>query len=204
MTGLYLSQFSNYLAAAPGADRVVEEIRDQLACDYEHWRDHWKPVKDALFRDRKGSRDGQELADIVAGAAARRQASYTQAAERWAQLTPLWDGLEYKRLSTQSVQVGDLTVKVPQLPAELRPDGTLEVLVVRFNQSALPLHVIYGALRIVQRAHPEATITFVDVPRLATYSSQDRDLTRFDEWLTQAGNDLAQLLGDGQDEAHAA
>lgn len=204
--GIYVSQLTHYLAAktAPEADRAVAAIRDQLANDYEHWKDHWKPVKDALLRDRRGSRDGHALADIVDRAPVSRQASYAAAAERWAQLTGWWHGLEHERLGTRTVQVGGLTVKVPRLCAERHPGGELEVLYVRFNQDRLPLHVVYGVMRIVQLAHPAADITFVDVYQRATYSSRGRDLTVYDAWLTQAGTDLAQLLMSGQSQATAA
>ncbi|MFI9487373.1 hypothetical protein ACIG47_13365 [Promicromonospora sp. NPDC052451] len=205
MTAIYASQFSNYLAAAAdGGESVAHKIRSQLATPYQPGCDHWRPVKLALFRDRRGSRDGQELADIAAGAAPRRQPSYTQTAGSWARLAPLWDGLVHEPLGTKAVQVGDLTVKVPRLPAERHPGGKLEALYVRFNQIGLAPNVVYGVLRIVQRAHPGTEVTFVDVPRLTTYSSHDRDLTLFDEWLTEAGNDLANLLDEDQDQAHAA
>jgi hypothetical protein len=203
---IYVSQLTNYLAAktAKEADRAVATTRDQLAHDFEHWKDHWKPVKDALLRDRRGSRDGQELADIVDRAPVSRRASYAAAAERWAQLTGWWHGLEHERLGNRPVQVGGLTVVIPRLCAERHPDGKLEVLYVRFNQDRLPLHVVLGVMRLVQLAHPIVDITFVDVHQRTTYSSRGRDLTVYDAWLTQAGTDLAQLLSSGQDQADAA
>lgn len=75
---------------------------------------------------------------------------------------------------------------------------------MRFNQDRLPLHVVYGVMRIVQLAHTTADITFVDVCQRTTYSSRGRDLTVYDAWLTQVGTDLAQLLDSGQDQANAA
>ncbi|PUB29629.1 hypothetical protein C8K30_1023 [Promicromonospora sp. AC04] len=39
---------------------------------------------------------------------------------------------------------------------------------------------------------------------LAIYLSLGQDLTVYDEWLTEAGNDLAKELGDGQDQADVA
>ncbi|MEU4360328.1 hypothetical protein [Promicromonospora sp. NPDC023987] len=59
-------------------------------------------------------------------------------------------------------------------------------------------------MRITQVAHPGAEVTFVDVPRLATPSSRDHDLTGYDEWRMVAGDDLAQLLGDAEREARVA
>ncbi|WP_146197364.1 hypothetical protein [Promicromonospora sp. AC04] len=50
----------------------------------------------------------------------------------------------------------------------------------------------------------EAAITVVDVNELAIYLSLGQDLTVYDEWLTEAGNDLAKELGDGQDQADVA
>jgi hypothetical protein len=41
-------------------------------------------------------------------------------------------------------------------------------------------------MRIVQLAHPEATITFVKVRSGAMHTSKGRDLTVYDEWLTVA------------------
>ena len=203
---IYVSQLTHYLAAttAREADRAVAKIRIQLATPYEFWKDPYGPVQNRLLRDRRGSRDGQELADLAASATSRRKASYTLAAEGWAQLSPWWHGLKHERLRNQRVQVGDLTVVVPRLCAERHPDGELEVLYVRFNQDDLPLYTIFGVMRIVQLAHPEATITFVDVRRGTVHTSKGRDLTVYDEWLTEAGKDLAKLLAASQDQAAAA
>jgi hypothetical protein len=203
---IYVSQFTHYLAAttAQDADKAVAKIRDQLATPYEFWKDPWRPVQNRLLRDRRGSRDGQELAELAASATARRKANYTLAAQGWAQIAPWWDGLQHERLRNQRVPVGDLAVVVPWLCAERHPDGELEVLYVRFNKDELPLYTIFGVMRIVQLAHPEATITFVDVRRGAVHTSKGRDLTAYDAWLTQAGTDLAQLLSSGQDQANAA
>ncbi|WP_423464287.1 hypothetical protein ACO229_06915 [Promicromonospora sp. MS192] len=203
---IYVSQLTHYLAAtsAPQADRAVAKIRSQLATPYEFWKDPYGPVQNRLLRDRRGSRDGQELVELAEGAPASRKASYTLAAEGWARLAPWWDGLQHERLPNQRVQVGDLAVVVPRLCAERHPDGQLEVLYVRFNKGDLPLYTIFGVMRIVQRAHPETTSTFVDVRRGAVHTSKGRDLTVYDEWLTEAGNDLAKLLDAGQDQAAAA
>ncbi|MEU4360330.1 hypothetical protein [Promicromonospora sp. NPDC023987] len=203
---IYVSQLTHYLAAttARAADRAVAKIRTQLATPYEFWKDPYLPVQNRLLRDRRGSRDGQELAELAESASASRKANYTLAAEGWARLAPWWDGLQHERLHNQRVQVGDLTVVVPRLCAERHPGGELEVLYVRFNKADLPLYATFGVMRIVQLAHPEATITFVDVRRGAVHTSKGRDLTVYDAWLTEAGNDLAKLLTTGQDQAHAA
>jgi hypothetical protein len=203
---IYLSQFTHYLAAktAQGADKAVAMIRDQLATEYQHWKNPWQRPQDALLRDRRGSRDGQQLAELAAGAPPNRKALYTRAAQQWQQVAPWWDGLQHERLRNREVQVGDMTVVVPRLCAERHPDGELEVLYVRFNQGQLPRHVIFGVMRIVQLAHPEAAVTFVDVPRLALHTSRGVDLTVYDEWITEAGKDLGKLLDDGQVQADAA
>lgn len=203
---IYLSQFTHYLAAktAQDADKAVATISAQLATEYQHWKNPWQRPQDALLRDRRGSRDGQQLVELAAGAPPNRKALYTRAAQQWQQVAPWWDGLQHERLSNREVQVGDLTVVVPRLCAERHPDGELEVLYVRFNQGRLPRHVIFGVMRIVQMAHPEATISFVDAPQITLHTSRGIDLSVYDEWITQAGSDLVKQLAVGQDQADAA
>lgn len=82
---------------------------------------------------------------------------------------------------------------MPRLVAKCHLDGEVEALYVRFSQDELPRHVVLGMMRIVQIAHPATTVVFVDVPRLVSPTTHGRDLTLCGEWLTEAGNDLAQL-----------
>lgn len=198
MTPIYASMFTHYLSAktAKDADRVVRTITRQI--ETRRGFNYWQGLSNALVADRRGARDGQALFDAAERAKPNQQAAYSLAAQQWVHLTAWWDGLEHERLPGKSVQVGTQTIKVPRLCAERHPSGELEVLAVRFNQEPLPRHVAFGLMRIVQLAHPgtDTDITFADVPRLATLSSRGRDLTVYDQWLTEAGNDLAQLLPD--------
>lgn len=206
MTEITLSQFVLSLAAHTdkAADAAVREIQRQDATGYQHWTDCWKAAREALARDRKGTRDGQELQAVAETVADQRKAAYAHAAAGWTQLAPQWDGLKPERLAGRAVQVGDLSVKVPRLNAERHADGTVEVLVVRFNQGRLPLHVIFGVMRVAELAHPTADITFVDVYQRTTYSSRGRDLTAYDLWLEETGNELGHRLDDDQDQSDAA
>ncbi|GAA4712952.1 hypothetical protein APR04_004289 [Promicromonospora umidemergens] len=206
MAEIYISQFTKYLSAPPAsAERVGRKLAQETG-RYHHWTDFWLQLKNALLTDRRGTRDGQALAAAAAAATdAKKKGPYAAAARNWVQLAPWWDGLEHERQTGRSVQVGDLTVRLPRLCAERHPDGELEVLYVRFNRGRLPLHVVLGVLRIVQRAYPSETITFVDVERATMHTTRGRDLSVYDEWLNEAGNDLAQLLNDvGQDGQAAA
>jgi hypothetical protein len=204
MTPVYASMFTHYLAAKTEAEaaRVVRTITRQIETGRGY--NHWQGISNALVCDRTGARNGEALVDAVARAKPREKASYGLAAEKWAQLAPWWDGLQHERMPGERVQIGNLAVRVPRLCAERHPDGELEVLYPQWNMEVLPRHVVFGVMRIVHRAYPDATITFVDVPRLVTYSSRERDLTAYDEWLTVAGTELAELLPDVEGQAQAA
>lgn len=202
MTPIYASMFTQYLAAKTEAQaaRVVATITRQIETGRGY--NHWHGISNALVTDRRTTRDGQALVDAAARAKPREKASYGLVAGKWVQLAPWWDGYEHERLPGTRVQVGAQELRVPKLCGERHPDGDLEVLVLRWSE--VPRHVAFALMRITQMAHPDATITLVDVRRLATYSSRDHDLTAYDEWLTVAGNDLAQLLPDVDDQAQAA
>jgi hypothetical protein len=203
--GIYVSQFTPYLAAKTDAEQatavrnIVRQIESGRGYNY------WQGISNALVADRRTTRDGQALVDAVGRAKPERQEAYGLAAANWAQLAPWFDGGQYEKLPGVQVMLGNLEVRVPKLCGERGADGGLEVLVPQWSQRELPRSVVYGVLRIVQLAHPDATaVTFIDTARLAMYSSRDRDLTAFDGWLVQAGNDLAVQLPDVDDQAQAA
>lgn len=205
MAEIYISQFTKYLSARPAsAERVGRKLAQDVG-GYQHWTDFWLALKNALLADRRGTRDGRAL-EVAAAATtdAKKKGPYKAAARNWIRLAPWWDGLDHERQAGRSVQIGGLTVRLPKLCAERHPDGELEVLYVRFNRGRLPLHVVLGVLRIVQRAYPTETITFVDVERTTTYTTRGRDLSVYDEWLNEAGGDLAQLLNEGHNQAGQA
>jgi hypothetical protein len=203
--GIYVSQLTPYLAAKTDAEQatavrnIVRQIESGRGYNY------WQGISNALVTDRRTTRDGQALVDAVGRAKPERQEAYGLAAANWAQLAPWFDGGQYEKLPGVRVTLGSLEVRVPKLCGERGADGGLEVLVPQWSQRELPRHVVYGVLRIVHLAHPDATsVTFIDTARLAMYSSRDRDLTAFDGWLVQAGNDLAAQLPDVADQAQAA
>jgi hypothetical protein len=203
--GIYVSQLTPYLAAKTDAEEATAVRNIMRQIESGRGFNYWQSISNALVTDRAGTRDGQALVDAVGRAKPERQEAYALVADKWAQLAPWWDGGQHEKLPGVRVPLGNLEVRVPKLCGERRAGGGLEVLFPRWSRDALPRHVVFGVLRIVQLAHPDATeITFVDVPRLATYSSGDRDLTAYDSWLIQAGNDLAQLLPAVDDQAQAA
>lgn len=201
-----LSQFTKYLGAPPAwSERVGREIARQIDRPYNPGADYWRDLRNALLTDRRGTRDGQALAAKAASVSdVRKRAPFTAAARNWAQLTTCWDGLAYEPVAGTTVQIGDLSVKLPRLLGERHPDGELEVLIVQLTKGKLLPHVVDRVLRVVERAHPEAVVTYVDVERAAVYTSRGRDLTVYDAWLDVAGSDLARILDDGQEQAQAA
>lgn len=204
-TQVSIAQFRNFLAAPPAKKaRVAQTIREQNSDGYRHWQDGSKWSKDALQRDRQGSRDGSELLTAAQQSPIKDRASRVAAAQAWATLAPAWTGRQHARLSAVDVQLGALTVRVTQMNAELYPDGTPEALYAYFNVPVLSRDVADGVMRVVQLAHPEAAVTFVDVRQLATYRlPKGPDMTLLDRRLSQAGDELATLLGS-EDQAHAA
>lgn len=200
-----LSQLRNFLAAPPSRKAgVVQDIREQSRERYRPWKDSSRWSRDALLRDRRGSRDGSELLTAAQQSPIRGRASRVVAAQAWATLAPAWTGRQHARLSAVDVQLGALTVRVTQMNAELYPDGTPEALYAYFNVPVLSRDVVDGVMRVVQLAHPEAAVTFVDVRQLATYRlPKGPDMTLLDRRLSRAGDELATLLGS-EDQAHAA
>jgi hypothetical protein len=203
--GIYVSQFTPYLAAKTDAEQatavrnIVRQIESGRGYNY------WQGISNALVTDRRTTRDGQALVDAVGRAKPERQEAYGLAAANWAQLAPWFDGGQYEKLPGAQVQLGNLEVRVPKLCGERHPDGGLEVLLPRWSQRELPRSVVYGTLRIVEQAYPDAaSITFIDTARLAMYSSLDQDLTAYDEWLTVTADELAEQLPDVDDQAQAA
>lgn len=202
MNTTYLSMMTPYLAAKTDQEAAIAVRNILKARAYNYWQG----LTHALGRDRSGARDGQELFNATAPASrADVKANYDQVAHNWVQLAPQWDGLEHVPASRTTVRLGDLEVRVPKLNAERHPDGTLEVLYPHWRKDPWPLHVRYGVMRVVQLAHPGVEVAYIDVPRLSIVRSAGLDLSVYDEWLTQAGIDLAAALkGDDQDQADAA
>ncbi len=184
-----------YLNARPArAGVVANQIAAQVGQPYFLPGDYWKSMREALVADRRLTRDGQALAAAAQNARdPKKKASFAAAAHNWAELAPRWDGCEHVHLPATTVTLGNLPVRIPALCAERRPDGQLEVLLVRFNLEELGSDAVQGALRILQRAYPGATVTFVDVPRKKVTAARG-DLATYDAYLDQAGMYLAYIL----------
>jgi hypothetical protein len=193
---LYISGFTKYLGAPPQrAGVVARQLKTQVGAKYDPRTDFWKQMRPALVNDRRTSRDGQAVWAAAANATPSKTAHYTTIAQRWEQVIPRWDGGTFSPVPTLTVKIGGLSVKIPASFAEGHPDGGLEVVYTHLNSAALPDPLPDAIMRILQRRHPAATITYVDVHRPNHIRTSDgRDLTSYDAYLDQAGMYLAFVL----------
>lgn len=193
---LYLSSLAKYLAASPAqAGVVANRLAVQAGTEYDPRTDFWKAMRPALVNDRRTSRDGQAVWAAAVNATARRKGPYAAVARGWEQIIDRWDGGECVPLHTVEVEVGGLVVKIPSGFAERHPDGELEVVYTHLNTAPLPDPLPEAVMRVLQRRHPDASITYVDAHRpKQVRSSRDGDLARYDAWLDQAGMYLAHVL----------
>ena len=195
MSNINFTSMVKYLNASPSrAGTVANQIAAQVGKPYFLPGDYWKTMREALVADRRLTRDGQALAAAAQNTSdPKKKPLFTTTARNWAELAPRWDGHTHVHLPATTVLLGDLPVRIPALCAEQLPNGELEVLLVRFNLEELNPDAIQGALRILQRAYPGATVTFVDVQRKKVTTAGPR-LKKYDGWLDQAGMYIAHVL----------
>lgn len=193
---LYISGFTKYLGAPPQrAGVVARRLAAQVGTQYDPRTDFWKPMRPALVNDRRTTRDGQAVWAAAQNATASKKAHYAAVARGWEQVIPRWDGGTCVPVPTLVVEIGGLSVKISASFAERHPDGELEVVYTHLNSAPLPDPLPDAVIRVLQRRHPQATITYVDAHRPDRIrSSHGRDLTPYDAYLDQAGMYLAHVL----------
>ncbi|HEX3679939.1 MAG TPA: hypothetical protein VHU90_09485 [Galbitalea sp.] len=177
--------------------RQVELVRLQGVGDYSPATDFWKPMRDAIYRDRKTIRDGTVVQRAVEVATSKKRPSYQAVADKWPSIARRWRDSSFRIPSTSTVVIGGLEVRVKPLFREVRPDGTVDDVSIWMNREEPQDDAINGALRLLTRAgaSPDSTATFVDVRRGELWSSQQFEMGGLDDWLDEVGAEFIRLWG---------
>lgn len=194
-----LASLAQYLNAAPGRrGAVTRTLRQREETAYHPAFDFWRPLRQAVVRDRKTDRNAAALRAAAANAPdPRKKPLFAAAADSWAELCERWSGHSPAHIEAASIELGGLYVKVAPLFAEQDADGRVEVVLVRFAEEELARDVVGAILRIVQRCYPEHDAVYVDVRRKSVSSTRTmRNLSAYDAYLESEAAGLAHLLAD--------
>jgi hypothetical protein len=199
-TPINLRALAQCLNASPArVGSTTRKVVQQVLTDYDPSGDYWKWMREKGFaRDRAGSRDGQAVMNAARTVRdLRKQPHYLSVAENWPTIATRWDDCAPEKFNARSIPIGGQFVAVRPTFAERWPDGTLDVVYVWCNLEELSGDTINALLRVMQRAFPEATCTFVDARNPENiHASAGKRLNRYDDWLDQTGLYIANLLAE--------
>lgn len=174
--------------------RIARDIAEQVRSDYDPATDFWRPMRHAINRDRKTSRDGEELRQLVIGAPPRRRPSFEAISDHWGDVAARWNSAGHAHSTPTQVEVGGLRIRLNPLFSEQWDDGHREAAHMYFNKDELRPDTIQGVQHLMTRdAHPAAVQpVFIDMRRAlaapALSHGEDMDL-----WLDDLGRELLRL-----------
>ena len=145
--------------------RKARSIRSESESEYDPRTDYWGPVRRAIRRDRRTTRDGAALSIAAEAASFKRAPNYEAVARAWPDICERWDGAAVSPPSGY-VDVAGLAVRIAPLFAETRANGDVEVPIVWLNKGEPNAFAVQVALHILQRALDDGQVpVFVDVQR---------------------------------------
>lgn len=189
-----LSGFIKFVNSAPRSQqRIAREIAEQARSEYDPATDFWRPVRQAIRRDRKTTRDGEALRQTALSAPARRQASFAEISERWGDFAPRWERSHHAVSPVGRVLIGGLTVRVNPLFSEEWTDGHGESAHVWFNKEQLRPDTVQAVQHLLTRdGHaPNVEPMFIDMRR--AFAVPASALDGVDDWLDGIGRDFLRL-----------
>lgn len=199
-----LTKFVSYASTAPSR-------RWAVAADtsgYVFYKDFYLGLRRALSSDRRTTRDGAALHAAAQNASARHARRYSELAAKWSAEVDRWNDCVGHDVEPMTHMVGGLAIHVSVPFAEIYPDGTVELVFVRFPKDPLEGRVIDMMLRLVQLAYaeliPGAVVTFLDLERGVLRTTEGRDLSGQDFWIDAEAADLANALLQGGREGSGA
>jgi len=191
-----LTGFVNYATARPTAR--ASAIRRAELGDYNPRGDFYRRMRVAVQADRRTARDGSAVEAAVVNADSRRKPRFARLTANWEKIYHRWDSCKPHEIHRVEVDVAGLSLSVSPTFAELRPDGILEIVVVRYAENAHSIEDLDMILRVVQRAyrrtHPAAVVVCVDLWGARLRTSEGRDLTRHDTRIETDAAGLAYAL----------
>lgn len=174
--------------------RVVRDIVERTGA-YEPALDFWMPIRSAIRSDRATSRDGAAVRRAAARANPRRRPSYERVALAWDGIHPRWRTASHEPITPADARLGDLLVEVRPAFAELRPDGTLEVVGTWLLADELTPLAFDVGLRLIERAFPGVVAVVCDIQRERVASAEGWDLSGLDDQLVAHAMALSGELG---------
>jgi hypothetical protein len=185
-------KFAN--ATAQTRPRIAREIAEQVRSEYDPATDFWRPMRQAINRDRKTSRDGEALRQLVLGAPPRRRPSFEAITDRWGDVAARWDSAGHAHSIATRVDVGGLQVRLNPLFSEQWGDGHFEAAHMYFNKEELRQETIQGVQQLLTRdAHPSVIVPlFIDMRRAFAVPA-NAYAGDMDAWLDDLGHEFLRL-----------
>lgn len=190
-----LGAFIKFANATPRTrPRIAREIAEQVRSEYDPATDFWRPMRQAINRDRKTSRDGEALRQLVLGAPPRRRPSFEEISDRWGDVAARWNTAGHAHSTPTHVEAGGLQIRLNPLFSEQWGDGHLEAAHVYFNKDELRAETIQGVQHLLTRdAHPAAVQpVFIDMRRALAVPATTYP-GGIDEWLNDLGHEFRRL-----------
>lgn len=192
-----LGAFIRFANAAPRArPRIARAIAEQARSEYDPATDFWRPMRQAISRDRKTTRDGEALRRLVDEASPRRRPSFEEISVRWGDLAPRWLASGHTSSTPSRIHLGGVQIRVSPLFSEQWTNGQVEAAHVWFNKEELCTETLHGVQHLLSRAgHPNGPRpVFVDMRRAlalpaTTYAGD------MDGWLEDLSLEFRQIAG---------
>jgi hypothetical protein len=194
MMEIGLGAFIKFANATPRArPRLARQIAEQSRNDYDPATDFWRPMRQAINRDRKTTRDGEALRQVAQAAPDRRRTSFEEISVRWGGVAPRWNGAGHIPSHAARIEIGGLQVRVNPLFSEQWTDGHAESAYVWFNKEELRDDTLAGVRHLLTRDGHEANLVpiFIDVRR--TLAAPAAPIAGTDDWLDDLGTEFRGL-----------
>jgi len=189
-----LGAFIKFVNASQRArPRLARQIAEQSRGDYDPATDFWRPMRQAISRDRKTARDGEALRQLTLAAPERRRPSYAEISDRWGGVAARWSDAGHVPSHASRIDVGGLKIRVNPLFSEAWPDGHAESAYVWFNKEELNDATLEGIRHLLTRDGHEAHLepVFIDARRALAVPASPID--GIDEWLDDLGSEFRRL-----------
>lgn len=190
-----LGAFIKFANATPRTrPRIAREIAEQVRSEYDPATDFWRPMRQAISRDRKTSRDGEALRQLVLGAPPRRRPSFEEISDSLGDLAARWNTAGHAHSTPTHVETGGLQVRLNPLFCEQWDDGHVEAAHMYFNKQELRPETIQGVQHLLTRdAHPSSLEpVFIDMRR-ALVAPATPYAGGMDDWLDDLGSEFRRL-----------
>jgi hypothetical protein len=168
-----LIRFAN--ASERARPRIAQRIAEESQNEYSPATDYWRPVRQAIARDRRTSRDGAELRRVALAAPPIRRPNFESISERWSDMTSRWAMAHHAPAKSKFVELDGVRVRLSPLFVEQWDDGHGERAHVWFNKEELKPATVEAVRRVLSLAHNDdvAIPVFIDMRRGFVTASAD-------------------------------